>query len=170
MQFLNSFRYAFRGIIYCINNERNMRIHTVAALYVFAFSFFFHLSRTAYAVLFLTFAIVIMGEVFNTVAEGIADFGKDGYDPAVRAVKDMGSGSVLVGAVFAVGVGICLFWRPEVFGAIAVYYGTHLLMLAVLVLTAAASAIFIAWGPTGIRDRLQKDKTDKTQPEGKKKH
>ncbi len=44
-----------------------MRIHTVAALYVFAFSFFFHLSRTEYAVLFLTFAAVIMGELLQHV-------------------------------------------------------------------------------------------------------
>lgn len=110
--------------------------------------------------LFLTFAIVIMGEVFNTVAEGIADFGKDGYDPAIRAIKDMGSGSVLVGAFFAVCVGVCLFWRPKVFAEIAAYYGSHPFMLAVLALTAAASVIFVMWGPTGIRDRLKKEKTD----------
>ena len=58
MRFLKSFRYAFRGIVYCINTERNMRIHTVIALYVFVFSFFFHLTRVEYAVLFLAFAQV----------------------------------------------------------------------------------------------------------------
>ena len=37
MRFVKSLKYALRGIVYCINNERNMRIHTVAVLYVLAF-------------------------------------------------------------------------------------------------------------------------------------
>ena len=102
MRFLKSFRYAFRGIIYCINNERNMRVHTVVALYVFVFSFFFHLTRAEYGVLFLTFAQVIAAELFNTVAEELSDFSAASFNPVVRIVKDMASGGVLVGAVFSV--------------------------------------------------------------------
>ncbi len=156
MQFLNCFRCAFRGIIYCISNERNMRIHTVVALYVFAFSFFFHLSRIAYAALFLTFAAVIMGEMFNTAAEEICDFMVPHFDTAVRRIKDMSSGAVLVAAIFSVLIGICLFWRPEVFRSIAAYYGAHPVMIAVLAATAVISIVFIVLGPHGIRDRVRK--------------
>ena len=59
MNFLRGFQAAFRGIIRCINHERNMRIHTVAALYVFVFSFFFEFSTTGYAVLFTVFGLIM---------------------------------------------------------------------------------------------------------------
>ena len=63
MRFVKSLKYALRGIVYCINNERNMRIHTVAVLYVLAFSPFFEMSRARYAILLVTFALVLTAEV-----------------------------------------------------------------------------------------------------------
>lgn len=156
MRFLKSFQYAFRGIVYCINNERNMRIHTVAALYVFAFSFFFHLSRTGYAALFLTFAIVWIAELFNTVAEELSDMAAASFNPVVRIIKDMASGAVLVAAVFAVCVGICLFWHPAVFWSICLFFAGHLALLALLAAVTVASFYFAVLGPLGIRDKVHR--------------
>ncbi|WP_326974590.1 diacylglycerol kinase family protein [Caproicibacter sp. BJN0012] len=161
MRFLKSFRYAFRGIIYCINTERNMRIHTATALYVFVFSFFFHLTRAEYAVLFLTFAQVIAAELFNTVAEELSDFNAASFNPVVRIVKDMASGAVLINAVFAVAVGLCLFWRPAVFCGILRYFLADPLLLALLLAATAAAVFYIALGPLGIRDHLRKRKNGK---------
>lgn len=155
MRFLKSFKYAFRGIIYCINNERNMRIHAVVALYVFAFSFFFGLSRTGYAVLFLTIALVWMTELFNTVAEELSDLVAPSFNPVVRIVKDMASGAVLVCAGFSVFVGICLFWRPAIFARIGAYFCSNPVMLGLLAAVSAASVVFIVLGPLGIRDRIR---------------
>lgn len=165
MRFLKSFKYAFRGIVYCINNERNMRIHTVAALYVFAFSFFFHLSRTEYAVLFLTFAVVWMGELFNTVAEELSDLAAASFNPVVRIIKDMASGSVLVGAVFSVFVGVCLFWKPAAFVRMVGYFGSNPVMIAALAAVTAASLVFICMGPLGIRDHARKRKAENERNE-----
>lgn len=156
MRFFKSFKYAFRGIVYCINNERNMRIHTVIALYVFAFSFFFDLSRSEYAVLFLTFALVLMAELFNTVAEELSDLNAASFNPVVRIVKDMASGGVLVGAGFSVAVGICLFWRPAVFPSILGFFAGRPLRLLLLLLSFAAAGFFAALGPIGIRDRVKR--------------
>lgn len=160
MRFLKSFKYAFRGIIYCINNERNMRIHAVAGLYVFVFSFFFGLSRIGYAVLFLTVALVWMTELFNTVAEELSDLVAPSFNPVVRIVKDMASGSVLVCAGFSVFVGICLFWRPESFAKIAAYFAANPAMLVLLAAVTAASVVFVVLGPLGIRDRIRFKKQD----------
>jgi diacylglycerol kinase (ATP) len=165
LRFLKSFKYAFRGIIYCINNERNMRIHTVVALYVFAFSFFFHLSRTAYAALFLTFGMVWMGELFNTVAEELSDLAAASFNPVVRIIKDMASGSVLVGAFFSVLVGVCFFWQPAAFVRMVVYFGFHPAMIAVLAAVTAASAVFVRLGPLGIRDRVIQRRADRERRE-----
>jgi diacylglycerol kinase (ATP) len=166
LRFLKSFKYAFRGIVYCINNERNMRVHAVVALYVFAFSFFFDLSRLGYAVLALTFACVILAELFNTVAEELTDMVAASFNPVVRIIKDMASGGVLTGAFFAVCVGVCLFWKPEGFRRIAGFFGAYPWALAPLAVFTAASVAFVALGPLGIRDRLHK--SGRRPPEGKK--
>lgn len=152
MRFLKSLKYAFRGIVYCINNERNMRIHTVMALYVFAFSFFFHLSRSGYAILFLTFATVITAELFNTVAEELSDMAAASFNPVVRIIKDMASGAVLVCTSFSIGIGICLFWKPEAFGRIVCFYVDKPVLLILLFITILLSVIYILMGPIGIRD------------------
>ena len=160
-RFLKSLKYAFRGVIYCINNERNMRIHTVAALYVFAFSFFFDLTRTQYALLFITFAMVIGAELFNTVSEEISDMLASSFHPVVRIIKDLAAGAVLVFAGFAVGVGLCLFWRPAVLLSIIRLFWYNPPYLCALVLVTAAGMVYILLGPVGIRDTLHRNKNKK---------
>jgi len=154
-RFLKSFQYAFRGIVYCINNERNMRIHAVVALYVFVFSFFFQMSRERYAALFITFAIVLMAEMFNTVAEELSDMVAASYHPVVRIVKDLAAGAVLICAVFAVGVGICIFWQPAAFVKMFHFFCAYPAMIAVFLVATAMAVIFIAAGPLGIRDTIK---------------
>ncbi|HEX3040379.1 MAG TPA: diacylglycerol kinase family protein [Caproiciproducens sp.] len=156
MRFLKSFKYAFRGIVYCINNERNMRIHTVAALYVFAFSFFFTVSRTGYALLCLTVAAVITAEMFNTVAEELSDMAAASFNPVVRIVKDMAAGAVLICALFAVGVGICIFWQPASFLKMFRFFVSNPLMLLLLIAVTALSVVYVLLGPIGIRDWIRK--------------
>jgi diacylglycerol kinase len=140
-----------------------MRIHTVTALYVFAFSFFFQLDRTEYAVLFLTFAAVIMGELFNTSAETISDRVAGYFDPAVGMMKDLASGAVLVGAFFAVCVAVCLFWKPDGFRRIWQYFVSRPPMILVLAAVTAISIAFIEPGPLGMRDRLRKRKAEREE-------
>lgn len=160
MRFLKSFKYAFRGIVYCINNERNMRIHTVAMLYVFVFSFFFEVSRTGYAVLFLTFSSVIAAEIFNTVAEELSDMAAASFHPVVRIVKDMAAGAVLVCALFAVIVGISIFWQPAAFMKTVSFFTSNPLLFLPLLLSVFLSVAFVVLGPLGIRDIIRK-KRDK---------
>ena len=156
MRFLKSLKYAFRGIVYCINNERNMRIHMVAALYVFAFSFFFEMSRERYAILLITVAMVIVAEIFNTVAEELSDMAAPSYHPAVRIIKDLAAGGVLVCALFAVGVGMFLFWQPDRLWNILLFFGQAPWRIVLLVISLGISAVYVAFGPLGIRDRYHR--------------
>ncbi len=160
MRFFKSFKYAFRGIVYCINNERNMRIHTAAALYVFAFSHFFEITRTGYAVLLLTFALVMAAEMFNTVAEEITDMIAASYHPVARIIKDLAAGGVLVCALFAVGVGICLFWQPESFLRILRFFIDRPWRIAVFLASLIAAALYVIQGPIGIRDFCMRKKNE----------
>ncbi|MFR2561527.1 MAG: diacylglycerol kinase family protein [Anaeromassilibacillus sp.] len=148
MRFVKSLKYALRGIVYCINNERNMRIHTVAVLYVLAFSPFFEMSRARYAILLVTFALVLMAETFNTVAEELCDLVAPSFHPVVRIVKDMAAGGVLICAGFAVGVGVCLFWQPAAFLRIWRYFLDNPAMIAVLLASIALALVYILAGPS----------------------
>lgn len=160
MRFFKSFKYAFRGIVYCINNERNMRIHTAAALYVFAFSHFFEITRTGYAVLLLTFALVMAAELFNTVAEEITDMIAASYHPVARIIKDLAAGGVLVCALFAVGVGICMFWQPESFLRILRFFMDRPWRIAAFLASLIAAGLYVIQGPIGIRDFCMRKKNE----------
>ena len=60
-KFLKCFVYAFRGIVFCLANERNMRVHLCFTVYMFGYLTvydFFEVSRTGFAVLFTLCALV----------------------------------------------------------------------------------------------------------------
>lgn len=154
MKFLKSFKYAFRGIVYCINNERNMRIHTVMMLYVLLFSPFFHLSRLQYAVLFLTVSAVVSAEMMNTAAEELSDMSAADYNPLARIAKDVAAGAVLVCAVFSVFVGICLFWQPDAFLALFYFFAERPWLAVLLVISVVLAVIYVILGPLGLRDKI----------------
>ena len=143
---VKSFGYAFQGIFRTIRTERNMRIHLVVSLYMYGYLLiydFFEVSRTGFAVLFLANAIVMMGEIVNTAVENVVDLVEQKKNDYCKAAKDAAAGAVLVGALFAVAVGIALLWQPAAFRAMFAYYRDNPLMLAVLALSLVLSYVFI---------------------------
>ncbi len=143
---VKSFGYAFQGIFRTIRTERNMRIHLVVSLYMYGYLLiydFFEVSRTGFAVLFLANAIVMMGEIVNTAVENVVDLVEQKKNDYCKAAKDAAAGAVLVGALFAVAVGIALLWQPAAFRAMFAYYRDNPLMLAVLALSLVLSCVFI---------------------------
>lgn len=106
---VKSFAYAFRGFLFCLKNERNMRIHVVMATLVLLFSFYYDLSRIEYAVLLLILGMVMVCELFNTSIEALVNLGSPSYDSLARIAKDVAAGAVFMCAIAAVGVGIMIF-------------------------------------------------------------
>ena len=154
--FLKGFGYAFSGIIHCIKNERNMRIHTVAALYVLIFARFFAFSRTEYAVLLLTIGGVLAAEAINTAVENLADRLTKQNDPLIKAAKDAAAGAVLILAVFSVGIAVFLFGNIEGIMTMYNFYISHPLNLSGIILLAVLSVLFIVKGPAGIIEKNKK--------------
>lgn len=147
---LKSFIYAGSGIITCVKQERNMRIHLVCMIYMYYYLLvhdFFEVSRTQFAIIFIANAIVVMGELFNTAIEAVVDMVEDKFDEKynrlAKVAKDTAAGAVLVGAIFAVCTGIAILAQSEAFKALFAYYMQKPYMLAVLILSLALSFVFI---------------------------
>lgn len=143
MSFLRGFKYAFCGMIHCIKNERNMRFHTVAALYVLVFARFFDFTKEDYILLLLTIGGVLSAEIFNTAIEELCDKVSPEYHPLIKFSKDCAAGAVLVLAIFAVIIGIILFGNINGITAMYHFYSNHPVHLTVLALSAVLSIFYI---------------------------
>lgn len=158
---LNSFKYAARGIFYCLKNERNMRIHSVAAFYIFIFAPFFTLSRGEKALLLLTIGTVMAAEVINTSIETLVNRLLPSYDQLARIAKDTAAGAVFLCAFFAVLIGLALFWQPDAFEAIFCYFLTRPFLLAALLISVLLAVSFIFSGFGGVKKAVVKRKNKK---------
>lgn len=106
---LKSFKFALRGILFCLKNERNMRIHCCTVVFVSAFALIYGLSPLEFAVLFIAMAFVIVCEMINTAIEALVDLQTSSYADLARIAKDVAAGAVFISAVCAVVCGIMMF-------------------------------------------------------------
>lgn len=144
-----SFKYAFEGIINTVLGERNMRIHIVCMIYMYSFlglTDWFTLSKEDWALIFIANAIVMMGELINTAIEKTVDLVTEERKPLAKKAKDAAAGAVLVGAVFAVCVGISVLYQKEAFSALYAYFSTHILSLVCFIVSFILAVIFMFKG------------------------
>ncbi len=161
MPFLKGFKYAFCGIIHCIKNERNMRFHTVAALYVLVFARFFSFTKTEYLIVLLTIGAVMALEAVNTSIEELCDRVTQNRDERIKRSKDAAAGAVLIMAVFAAAVGILLFSDPDGWVRMYEFFKNDLPALLGVTVISVFAVIFIAAGPEGFLRPFRKGKRKK---------
>ncbi|WP_342444318.1 diacylglycerol kinase family protein [Paenibacillus sp. FSL L8-0638] len=107
-----TFRYAAEGVMYALRTQVNMRIHVAVALLVIVAGLTLHISRLDWLFVCVAIAIVIVAELFNTAIEAAVDLISPDIHPLAKAAKDTAAGAVLLAAVFAVIIGIFVFYRP----------------------------------------------------------
>lgn len=100
-----SFNHAYRGVIYAIRTQRNMRFHVVAAVLVLVLSLLVQVSALELAALVIVILVVLVTEMFNTAIEFTVDLATREYHPLAKLAKDVSAGAVLVTSVGAVLVG-----------------------------------------------------------------
>lgn len=108
-EIIDTFNYAFEGLIYVFFTQKNMRFHFIAAIAVLTFSLFSSISRLELLILFLTISLVLVLEMVNTAIEKVVDLYTSHYDPLARIAKNVAAGAVLVASVNAVIVGYFIF-------------------------------------------------------------
>jgi diacylglycerol kinase (ATP) len=106
---LDSFNYAFEGIIHVLRTQRNLRIHFLAAVFVFAGAVAVGVSRMQLIALVLAIAFVLVAEMLNTAIEGVIDVSTTSFDPNAKLAKDIAAGAVLIASITAVAVGFLVF-------------------------------------------------------------
>lgn len=110
-QFIDSFRYAWRGIWTVFVHERNMRVHGFVALVAVVLGYCYEISAGEWIAIVLCIGLVFVLEIINTAIETLVDLVQPNHDPLAGKVKDIAAGAVLVGAIVAVVVGIIVFAR-----------------------------------------------------------
>lgn len=110
---VDSFRYAYCGIVEAYKGEQNLKIHTVIAILVVIFGFVFQISYTEWLVCLVLIGLVLMAEFFNTAIEFVVDLASPDIHPLAKLAKDTASAGVLMMAIISAIIGLIIF-VPEI--------------------------------------------------------
>lgn len=83
-----SARHAYDGIVSSLRNERNMRIHFIAAIGVMLSCLLFHIHGLSLWLVMLAITLVIVSELFNTALEHAIDLITPEVHPLAKIAKD----------------------------------------------------------------------------------
>lgn len=142
-RFFAGFRYAYTGILTAIREERNMRFHLCAALYVVLFSRFYDLDRTQNALVAVMICGVLALELVNSSIERTVERPAPDRYMTAGVVKDMAAGAVLIFSVGAGIGGLFLFWDVTVFARIFAFFTQNWVALICLLASFVVSYLFI---------------------------
>jgi diacylglycerol kinase (ATP) len=106
---LQSFNFAFEGLIHVLRRERNMRIHFAIATGVLVLAFLSDISRFELIALMVAISFVLIAEMVNTAVEATIDLATTSFDPLAKLAKDIAAGAVLIASANAVVVGYLVF-------------------------------------------------------------
>ncbi|MEM1392285.1 MAG: diacylglycerol kinase family protein [Cyanobacteria bacterium P01_H01_bin.150] len=108
-----SFKYAWAGIAYAFQTQRNFRIHVSVCALAIGLSVFLHLKSVEVAVIAVTSGLVLALELLNTAVESVVDLTvEQKYHELAKIAKDCAAGAVLVSALVALLVAAILILPP----------------------------------------------------------
>jgi diacylglycerol kinase (ATP) len=106
---LESFNFAFEGIIHVLRTQRNMRIHFMIAAGVLIAALIVGVSRLELVILLMAISFVLIAEMINSALEAGIDVATTSFDPLAKLAKDIAAGAVLIATINAVAVGYLVF-------------------------------------------------------------
>ncbi|MBL9178682.1 MAG: diacylglycerol kinase family protein [Verrucomicrobiaceae bacterium] len=112
---LRSFGPALAGVFLALRTQRNLRVHAAASALVIILGAWLGMEAWEWCAVLLAAGMVWTAELLNTAIETLADRVSREREEAVRRVKDIAAGAVLMAALFAAAVGAVVFlpklWR-----------------------------------------------------------
>ena len=109
MGVIRKFGCASRGIAEAIREDNSFKFHFAAALVAILLGVILRISIGEWAVLFLVIGLVLVAEMFNTVAELMVRMLTHEQNDLARQLLDISAGAVLVSSIVAVVVGLVIF-------------------------------------------------------------
>lgn len=107
---IESFYHAFHGIWVGLKEERNVRIHFLAAIAVAAAAVWLKVDTLGCISLAFSIGMVLITEFLNTSLEHLVNINAKGeYHESARYAKDTAAAAVLCASVTAVVVGTIVF-------------------------------------------------------------
>jgi diacylglycerol kinase (ATP) len=106
---VDSFNFAFEGIIHVLRTQRNLRIHFAIAFVVLVAALIVNVTKLELIALMISVAFVLIAEMLNSALEAAIDIATTSFDPMAKLAKDIAAGAVLIAAVNAVAVGYLVF-------------------------------------------------------------
>lgn len=99
MRAIKSFSYAWRGIETCYKGERNYRVQIFISLPVLCAGLYFNLPGAEWIVILFSIGLTLSLEMINSSIEKLADHVTPGLHPAIKQIKDIAAGAVLLSAI-----------------------------------------------------------------------
>jgi diacylglycerol kinase (ATP) len=107
---IQSFKYAFEGIAYFFKTVHNGWIHSLATVFVVLLGLFFKISLTEWMWIIQAIFLVFIAEFFNSAIEENVDLVTEEQNEKAKRSKDMAAGAVLLTAIYAIIIGIYIFY------------------------------------------------------------
>ncbi len=110
-KFLKGFDYAYEGLVWAINHEKNMKFHMFALAILLVASLFFNLSRVEMITLVFAVCFVLAFELINTSVEQAVNLASKGkYSSFAKASKDLAAAATFIAALNALFVAYLIFF------------------------------------------------------------
>jgi len=109
---MKMFRDAIRGMWLSIRIERNIRIHTLLASVAIIIGAHLRLNM---GIILLVISSVLSSEMLNTCIEAICDLVHPDKSDAIRNIKDIAAGAVLINVIVSVLVGVYLILNQKIY-------------------------------------------------------
>ena len=106
---LKSFRFAGKGVLSFMQSEHNAWIHVIASVAVVALGIAIQIENIEWIAIIFSIGFVWVAEMINTSIEKLCDIVSPGYHPAIKLIKDIAAGAVLVAAIIAFVIGSIVF-------------------------------------------------------------
>lgn len=108
--FYKSLAFAFKGLFLMLKNERNFQIELIAFLVNIVLIGFFRINYIEASFIILACGLVLVAEILNTAIEKLCDFVEPNFHSKIGIIKDISAGAVLLATLFAVIIGILIYW------------------------------------------------------------
>lgn len=110
-KFIKGFDYAYEGLVWAINHEKNMKFHMLALAILLVASLFFNLSRVEMISLVFSVSFVLAFELINTSVEQAVNLASKGkYSSFAKASKDLAAAATFIAALNAIFVAYLIFF------------------------------------------------------------